>query len=93
MNGRVKDAVNNFIEEHGVRLEQHQFDALVSFTFNFGTGVWTQTRGTGDLYWWIAQLVRGGPPFDRGEAERSFTASWPNDSRRRIELGVFLDGY
>ena len=32
--------VNKFIQKYGLRLEQHQYDALVSFSYNVGTG-WT----------------------------------------------------
>lgn len=33
-------SVNNFIKKHGLNLKQHQYDALVSFSYNCGAG-WT----------------------------------------------------
>ena len=34
---RFENAVNNFAETHHIHFKQHQFDALVSFTYNCGT--------------------------------------------------------
>lgn len=39
--------VNAFIKKYGLKLQQHQYDALVSFSYNVGTG-WT-TEETGYL--------------------------------------------
>ena len=39
-------AVNNFIDTHNLKLYQHQFDALVSFTYNVGTNWMQETTGT-----------------------------------------------
>lgn len=33
---RFENAVNGFMDRYGLRLQQHQFDALVSFSFNCG---------------------------------------------------------
>jgi len=30
--------INNYMDQHGVELDQNQFDALASFTYNLGTG-------------------------------------------------------
>ncbi len=37
--------VNNFIKKHGLKLKQHQYDALISFSYNCGTGWTTSTSG------------------------------------------------
>lgn len=36
--------VNNFVAKYGLKLEQHQFDALVSFSYNVGPG-WMNSKG------------------------------------------------
>lgn len=39
------NSVNSFIDKHGLKLNQAQFDALLLFTYNFGTS-WMQKDGT-----------------------------------------------
>lgn len=39
-----ENVVNNFIKRNNLKLEQHQFDALISFTYNTGYG-WNSTTG------------------------------------------------
>lgn len=39
-----ENVVNNFIKRHGLTLAQHQYDALISFTYNTGYA-WTSTTG------------------------------------------------
>ena len=59
-----EDRVNDFAERYNVHLEQHQFDALVSFTYNFdASSVWGRTNADGSYFWNIAQMIRNGPPF------------------------------
>ena len=52
--GSYVEAVNKFASDHGLTLEQHQFDALVSFTYNCGAG-WT-----GELTGFFNAAVRDG---------------------------------
>lgn len=40
-----ENSVNSFIDTHNLKLNQHQFDALVSFTYNLGPS-WMQGSGT-----------------------------------------------
>ncbi|MBQ9624954.1 MAG: lysozyme, partial [Clostridia bacterium] len=42
-NGKYSNAVNNFIVNNGLRCNQRQFDALVSLSYNVGTGWTTNT--------------------------------------------------
>lgn len=42
---RFEKAVNGFIDKHGLSLKQHQFDALVSFSYNCGEGWMSETTG------------------------------------------------
>ena len=43
---RFEKAVNKFIDTHGLTLSQQQFDALVSFTYNLGSGSLNKTSNT-----------------------------------------------
>ena len=38
-------AINSFVDKYKLKLQQHQFDALVSFTYNCGTGWMSETNG------------------------------------------------
>ncbi len=40
-----EDAINNFANKYGLKLEQQEFDALVSFTYNCGSGWLSDTSG------------------------------------------------
>ena len=51
------DAVNSFIEDNDLELSQHQFDALVLFSYNCGTS-WT-TETTGYFYNAVKNQVTG----------------------------------
>ena len=42
---KVESALNSFAAKHGLTWKQHQFDALVSFSFNVGTGWLSETDG------------------------------------------------
>ena len=44
----VESALNSFASRHSLTWKQHQFDALVSFSFNVGTG-WL-SESTGNMY-------------------------------------------
>jgi len=57
--------VNRFLRDNDVVLQQHEFDALVSFTWQFWNTPWVNN-------WNIARLVRGEAPFDRDLAGRAF---------------------
>ena len=52
--GSYVNSVNTFAATHGLTLKQHQFDALVSFTYNCGAG-WT-----GELTGFFNAAVRDG---------------------------------
>lgn len=43
--GNFEQAVNNFINTHGMTVQQHQFDALVSFTYNCGSSWMSEMDG------------------------------------------------
>lgn len=43
---KFEKAVNKFIDKHGLTLSQQQFDALVSFSYNLGSGILNNTSNT-----------------------------------------------
>ena len=42
---RFESAVNSFADKYGLKLKQHEFDALVSFSYNCGEGWMSETTG------------------------------------------------
>lgn len=42
---RFEASVNGFVDTYGLKLKQHQFDALVSFSYNCGTAWMSETTG------------------------------------------------
>jgi GH24 family phage-related lysozyme (muramidase) len=89
--------VNDFLIQHEIPLQQHEFDVLVSFTFNFGQNVWTQIdETTGDLFWNVARFIRNSSPFDPDEAWNVFTVGYVNpelQGRREREANIFINGH
>ncbi len=85
--------LNEFFARYGVTPTQGQFDALISFSYNFGTG-WMS--GTSDL----VKIARGEMSATRLETAQAF-GEWCHAggeamgnlaSRRMQEAALFLDG-
>ena len=85
--------LNEFFARYGVAPTQGQFDALISFSYNFGTG-WMS--GTSDL----VKIARGEVSATRLETAQAFGA-WCHSggeamgnlaARRMKEAALFLDG-
>jgi len=95
---KFEAAVNSFLLEHRVLVEQHQFDALVSFTYNFGENTWTLPDRAD---WHIRQLIINGPPFIPGDTEKPepgtvryvFASFAQNQGRRSAEAEIFIYGH
>lgn len=89
---KFESAVNKFIDKHSLTLSQQQFDALVSFTYNLGTGSLSKTTYT------IVEAVLNGAT----ENEMIYAFSiycmaggefLPGLMRRRMaEANMFLNG-
>ena len=83
-----ENAVSNFLELHQITLQQHQFDALVSFTYQYGPNWWTQVPEKK-----LPELIRTGKGvYDPAEVIRVFLLHDDPD-RRRKEAEVFINGY
>ena len=51
---KTENAINGFAAQYALTLNQHQFDALITFTYNCGSGWLSETTGT------FNQAVRNG---------------------------------
>ncbi len=90
---KYEDKLNEFFARYGVTPTQGQFDALISFSYNFGTG-WMS--GTSDL----VKIARGEIEATRLETAQAF-GEWCHSggqalgglaARRLQEASLFLDG-
>lgn len=80
-------ALNNFLKNDDIRLTQYQFDALVSFTYNYGTDWW----GREDKK--MPNFIRDGcGSYDPDEVMEVFLEH-DNKERRRQEAELFNNGY
>lgn len=52
----IEDCLNEFAAENGIVLNQNQFDALVSFTYNVGTG-WTTYRNEDGTWCMLKEML------------------------------------
>ena len=87
---KAENAVNNFAVENDRQFEQHEFDALISFTYNCGTG-WT-SETTGYFY----NAVKSG---DKGNDFLYAMALWSTAGgefilidRRMCEADMYING-
>ena len=83
-------SVNNFAQKNGLTLAQHQFDALVSFSYNCGTAWTAETTG------YFNKAVRGGKT---GTDFLYAICLWGSSSgdfilinRRMAEANMYLNG-
>jgi len=81
-----EDAVNNFLNKNNITLKQNQFDALVSFTYNYGVNWWDKDKV-------MPNFIRDGEGvYDPEEVRRVF-GMHDNPTRRLAEAEVFINGY
>ena len=82
-----EDAVNDFLKNNGeIMLEQHQFDALVSFTYQYGKNWWTKDKV-------MPNFIREGNGVYDSDKVREIFGMHDNPSRRAIEAEVFINGH
>ena len=87
----AENAVNDFvskISDNQVKLNQNQFDALVSFTHQYGVNWWTLTPEKV-----LPKFIREGKDFDNEVKVRSIFEMHDDKNRREIEAEIFLNGY
>ena len=85
-----EDAVNHFLEENHISLNFHQFDALVSFTHQYGEGWWSY-KGIYEKQ--LPKFIRTkNGEYDPKEVEYVFSLH-DYKERRAEEAEVFNNGY
>ena len=75
--------LNNALKSKGIVVNQNQFDALVSFTYNVGSGWWTYTNEEGK---WckVRQMLEDDPStWTESRAQDAF-GSWVNAGGQRL---------
>ena len=74
-------------------LQQHQFDALVSFTYQYGQDWWTQKDEYGELRRELPKFIRNGKGvYEPMEVMKVFLLH-DYKARRTKEAEVFINGY
>lgn len=89
---KIEQKLNDFVEDFDLTLQQHQFDALASFTYNVGTAWLSQTgilrnavtegKSGNDFIFAISIWSHSGGTVLRGLV-----------ARRLVEAAMYLDGY
>lgn len=98
-NGSYVSAVRNWAVRNGVKLEQRQFDALVSFCYNLGPAYWNSDTN----YFYLKSAiicVRSGNNADRAQVTDGFSRYYRSGTlylkglwyRRMNEAEMFTDG-
>jgi GH24 family phage-related lysozyme (muramidase) len=85
--GDYSSFVEYYAEKYRIKLNQHQFDVLVSFLYNYGENWLTvETRVM------PAFIIKGNGVYNPEEVMEVFLKH-ENRDRRRREAGVFINGY
>ncbi len=88
-NNKLKDyvnAVNDFLKSNNIRLNQNQFDALVSFTYQYGTNWWELDKV-------LPEYIRQGKGTYAPDEVRKIFNMHDDPARRAKEAEVFINGY
>ena len=84
----AEESLNTFLENNDIELEQHEFDALISFAHQYGKDWWF--KGEEKL---MTQFIRDGKGNYDPEEVREVFAQHDYDERRAKEAEVFINGY
>lgn len=79
-------AVREFLEKNSITLTQNQFDALVSFTYNYGSNWWNLDKV-------MPNFIREGNGVYDPDRVREVFAMHDNPARRAVEAEIFINGY
>lgn len=87
-----ENTLNNFIETNNITLQQHQFDMLLSLSFQYGQNTWTKDTTLPNY------LIEGNGNYDSVVMESIYELygggeGGKYESRRSRELHVFFNGY
>ena len=75
--------LNNVLKSKGIAVNQNQFDALVSFTYNVGSGWWTYTNEDGKWCKLRRMLEDSPSTWTESRAQDAF-GSWVNAGGQRL---------
>jgi len=75
--------LNNALKARGIMVNQNQFDALVSFTYNVGSGWWTYTNDDGSWCKLRRMLEDSPSTWTESRAQDAF-GSWVNAGGQRL---------
>lgn len=93
--------MNNFFVKNGIALNQNQYDALLSFTYNVGVG-WTTYKNEEGGWCMLRTMLEEGPQAWTEERVQKSFGSWVNAGgqilpglvqRRAAEAQMFLTPY
>jgi len=82
------EAVDSFLSKHHIILEKHQFDMLVSFTYNYGSNWWTRVPEKV-----MPRFIREGNGVYNPAMVMEIFEMHENIDRRREETKIFSNGY
>lgn len=94
----IEDFLNGVITRYEIVLNQNQFDALVDFTYNVGSGWWTYRNDDGS-YCLLRQMLEDDPSTWTEERAQTAFGTWRTAGgevlpglveRRAIEAALFM---
>ena len=83
----AETALNEFLAANSIQLEQNQFDALISFTHQYGAGWWKKEDKK------MPTFIREGKGEYDAEEVRNVFKLHDDEKRRAAEAEVFINGY
>lgn len=81
-----EEVVNTFLYNNNIKLQQHQFDALVSFTHQYGISWWEMDKV-------LPNFIKKGEGTYNPEDVRDVFLMHSDKERRAVEAEVFINGY
>ncbi len=86
---KFEDTLNEFIEANNIILQQHQFDMLISISFQYGQNMWTEYEHL------PGYLIKGNGNYDRNIMEEIYKSYGSGEKgnykdRRKRELDIFF---
>lgn len=84
---KFENTLNDFLFDNNIKLNRNQFDALVSFSYQYGENWWTKEGKK------LPELIIEGKGTYDEEKVREVFALHVDKERRAKEAEVFINGY